>query len=144
MIFKGLFDEVDEESRALNRRVEVEILYNDSNRKEAEAKARLRVEAPVMNVQFIKGNARLSPSGDFMLSLIADMLKESEGLFFEFEVYDNINNSRLSAQRASAIGRTFRKKGVKNNLFKVNTLAFRPGLVQSEDINLIRVKMIEK
>ncbi|WP_421753141.1 OmpA family protein [Croceimicrobium sp.] len=138
-----LFDEVDEKSRALNRRVEAEILFNDTDRKEAEAKKRLRVEAPVMNVQFVKGNARLTPSGDFMLSLIADMLKESEGLFFEFEVYDNINNSRLSAQRAAAIERTFRKKGVKNNLFKVNTLAYRPGLEQSADINLIRVKLIE-
>ena len=138
-----LFDEIDEQSRALNRRVEVEVIYNSERRAEAAPVRKLRVEAPVMSIQFISGGARLSPSGDFMLSLIAEMLKQSEGLKYEFVVYDNIGNKRLSAQRASAVERTLNRKGVDRRLFKVSTKPNRPGLPSTADYNWIRLQIIE-
>ncbi len=139
-----LFDELDEASRALNRRVEIEVLANSEERVEAEARRRLQIEAPVMNVQFNSGTSRLSPSGDFMLTLIAEMLKESEDLSYEFVVYDNIDNKRLSGQRASTLERTLRKKGVAAKIFKVSTKANRPGLPRTADYNWIRILMKEK
>jgi outer membrane protein OmpA-like peptidoglycan-associated protein len=138
-----LYDEVDEESRALNRRVEVEVLYNSEARQEAEPEARLRVEAPVMSVKFVEGSARLTPTGDFMLSLIADMLKDSEGLRYEFIVYNNIADPRLSAQRGATIERTLRRKGVRNKVFKVSNEGKLPGLPDTPDHNWIRIRMIE-
>lgn len=138
-----MYEEVDEESRALNRRVEVEVLYNSDARKEAKPENRLRVTAPVKSVQFVSGSARLTPSGDFMLSLVAEMLKESEGLRYEFVVYDNIDNARLTAQRASAVEKTLRKKGVRSKDFKVLTEPNRPGLPITADYNWIRIRMIE-
>jgi len=139
-----LFEEVDESSRALNRRVEIEVLENSEIRSDAKENKRLVVDAPVMNVQFNSGTSRLSPSGDFMLTLVAEMLKESEGLQYEFVVYDNIDNKRLSAQRASTLERTLRRKGVRANTFKVNTKANRPGLPRTADYNWIRLIMKEE
>lgn len=139
-----LFEEVDEASKALNRRVEVEVLENSDLRIDSEPRKRLVIEAPVMNIQFNSGTSRLSPSGDFMLTLIAEMLKESEGLRYEFVVYDNIGNKRLSAQRASALEKTLRRKGVRNKLFKVSTKANRPGLPKTADYNWIRIIMTEE
>lgn len=138
-----LFDEIDEQSRALNRRVEVEIIYNSERRAAVDPIRKLRAEAPVMSIQFISGGARLSPSGDFMLSLIAEMLKQSEGLKYEFVVYDNIANKRLSAQRASAVERTLNRKGVDRRLFKVTTKPNKPGLPGTADYNWIRLQIIE-
>jgi len=138
-----LFEEVDDESRALNRRVEVEVIYNSENRRELDPKNKIRLETPVMNVKFISGTARITPAGDFMLGLIADMLKGSEGLRYEFVVFDNINNGRLSAQRAAAIERILRKKGVPAKRFKVLKEAGKPGIPKTTDVNWIRLKMIE-
>lgn len=138
-----LYEEVDEASRALNRRVEVEVLYNSERRKEAKPDLKLKVEAPVMSLKFVDGSARFSPTGDFMLGLIADMLKTSEGLRYEFVVYNTIDNARLSAQRASAIEKTLRKKGVRPNTFKVLNEANKPGLPQSPENNWVRIKMLE-
>ncbi len=138
-----LFEEVDDQSRALNRRVEVEVLYNSEIRKEIKPKKRLRVEAPVMSIQFISGGARLSPSGDFMLTLISEMLKKSEGFEYEFIVYDNINNKRLSTQRASTIERTLNRKGVDRRSFKVSTKPNKAGLPKTADYNWIRLQIIE-
>lgn len=138
-----LFDEVDEVSRALNRRVEVAVLYNSSSKVEAKAKNRIRVEAPVMSINFIGGTARLSPTGDFMLGLIANMFKESEGFRYEFFIYDNIDNKKLSAQRASTIERVLRSKRVKPKTFKVTVNNNRPGLPKTADHNLIKLEIIE-
>lgn len=138
-----LYDEIDEASRALNRRVEVEVLYNSDRRVDAKADPKLKVEAPVMSLRFVDGSARFSPTGDFMLGLIAEMLKTSEGLRYEFVVYNNIDNARLSVQRASAIEKMLRKKGVRANMFKVLNEANRPDLPQSPENNWVRIKMLE-
>lgn len=139
-----LFEEVDEESRALNRRVEIEVLSNAEDRLEAKAKSKLRVEAPVLNIQFNSGTARLSPSGDFMLSLVAQMIKDSEGMFYEWHIYDNIKNKGLTSRRSATIQNTLRKKGVPAKLFKVEVKANRSGLPLTADYNWIRLLTIEK
>lgn len=140
----ALFEEVDEASRALNRRVEIEVLENSDYRVEADPRKKLRVEAPVMNIQFNSGTARLSPSGDFMLTLIAEMLKDSEGLRYEWVLYDNINNKQLSARRAATLEKTLRRKGVSPKLFKVETKGRLKGLPNTPDYNWIRLLMIEE
>lgn len=138
-----LFEEIDEESRALNRRVEIEVLENSPRREEAEARRKLRVEAPVMNVQFNSGTARLSPSGDFMLTLVADMLKNSEGLRYEIVVYNNINNPQLTARRASTLNTILRRKGVSPKIYSVSNKGRLKGLPNTPDYNWIRIIMIE-
>ncbi|MGB0980398.1 MAG: hypothetical protein ACPGVV_13435, partial [Croceimicrobium sp.] len=87
--------------------------------------------------------ARLSPTGDFMLGLIANMFKESEGFRYEFFIYDNIDNKKLSAQRASTIERVLRSKRVKPKTFKVTVNNNRPGLPKTADHNLIKLEIIE-
>lgn len=138
-----LFEETNEENRALNRRVEVEVLHNSDRRVKAEAKKKLRFEAPVLSVQFISGTARLSPSGDFMLGLIAEMLNESEDIQYEVKVYDTVDNSRLTAQRAKSIERSFRTKRVDRKKIKVSHHKALPGMLKSADYNTVRVEITE-
>jgi len=139
-----LFEEVDAESEALNRRVELEVLYNSEERTDFSQESKLQIIAPVMNIKFNDASARLSPSGDFMLTLIAEMLKESEDMFFQFSLYDNIGDAVLSAQRTNAIEKTLRRKGVPNKLFKVEKLPLQKAMPRTPDHNWISVLIKEK
>lgn len=108
-----LFKEVDERSRELNRRVEVLVKDNSGRKVALESEAdNLEIMAPLLSVSFPQNSARLAPSGDFNLEMVAEMMKNSEGLTFRFVVYNNINDNRLTKLRASNISRTLRKKGV--------------------------------
>ena len=139
-----LFEEVDDESEALNRRVELEVLYNSERRVDYSTKSKLQISAPLMNIKFNEASARLSPSGDFMLTLVAEMLKESDGLFFEFSLYDNIGDAILSSQRMSTLEKTLRKKGVPNRMFKVEKLPLQKSMPRTPDYNWISVLIKEK
>jgi outer membrane protein OmpA-like peptidoglycan-associated protein len=139
-----LFEEVDEESEALNRRVELEVLYNSERRITYLAKQKLQVTAPLMDIKFNEASARLSPSGDFMLTLLAEMLKESEGMLFEISLYDNIGDAVLSSQRMSTLEKTLRKKGVPNKIFKVEKLPIQKSMPRTPDYNWISIVIREK
>ncbi len=139
-----LFEEVDAESEALNRRVELEVLYNSDERVDFSPKTKLQILAPVMDIKFNEASARLSPSGDFMLTLIAEMLKESEGKFFQFSLYDNIGDAVLSAQRTNTIEKTLRRKGVPNKIFKVEKLPIQKAMPRTPDYNWVSVLIKEQ
>jgi outer membrane protein OmpA-like peptidoglycan-associated protein len=97
-----------------------------------------------MDIKFNDASARLSPSGDFMLTLIAEMLKESEGMFFQFSLYDNIGDAVLSAQRTNTVEKTLRRKGVPNKIFKVEKLPIQKAMPRTPDRNWISVLIKEK
>lgn len=140
-----LFKEVDARSRELNRRVEV-LVRSNSDRRVAEIDEKMKVElkAPVLNVKFSEGAARLIPSGDFMITLVAEMLKESEGLSYQFTVYDNIKNARLTKQRAATLNKTLRKKGVPYRSYKVSDEPAPDWMSISPNLNSVVLSISEK
>jgi outer membrane protein OmpA-like peptidoglycan-associated protein len=139
---KPLYREIDERSKSLNRRVEMLVLSN-TDRKDATARLadKIQLEAPIFNVLFSEGSARLIPTGDFNLGLVAEMIKESEGLFFEVLVYDNIEDARLTASRASAIRRAFNRKGVGAKLLKVSHEKAPPWMPRTDNLNAVMLKI---
>jgi hypothetical protein len=50
-----------------------------------------------------------------MLGLITEMLKDSKGVSYEFIVYDNILDSKVTGQRVSTIRRKLTADGVNKN-----------------------------
>jgi outer membrane protein OmpA-like peptidoglycan-associated protein len=132
-----LYKEVNAHAKALNRRVEVMVLSNSSRRVKPDERIDLNVKAPVLDVKFAPNSARLIPSGDFMVTLVADMMKESEGLQYEFIVYDNIKNPMLTRQRTAALLRVLRKKGVPYKIYKVNNKEAPEWMTISENENSV-------
>lgn len=115
-----LYEEVDERAKAMNRRVEIEVQDNSSRRKDISTfQTKRTLRAPVLDVVFIENSANLAPAGDFMLTLVGEMLRESEGYIYEFEIFDNIENSNLTQRRATTLNRTLRRKGVPSSKYKV-------------------------
>lgn len=115
-----LYKEVDERSRQLNRRVEVLVKDNTGRKVPVEQDGdKLEIMAPLLSVSFPQNSARLAPSGDFNLEMVAEMMKKSEGLKYRFVVFNNIDDQRLTKLRASNISRTLRKKGVRYKSYAV-------------------------
>ena len=113
---RPLVKERSDEDKAKNRRVEVLVVKNSDKRlpsSEAGKRANLRVR--VNNIKFFPNKGRLYPSGDFMLGLITEMLKDSKGVSYEFIVYDNILDSKVTGQRVSTIRRKLTADGVNKN-----------------------------
>ncbi len=138
-----LFRERTEKERALNRRVELEVRENSARRADVDeaGEAILDLRAPVLNIKFFQNSARLKPSGDFMLGLVAEMMAESEGLQYEFYVYDNINNSTVTGQRARALEKLIRRKGVAAEKVKVHKASPYKDLPISTNDNYIVVQI---
>lgn len=137
-----LYAEVDESSRALNRRVEV-LVRSNSDRREpaAELPSKVNFNCPVLNISFPERSARLTPSGDFMLGLIANMLKESEAFYYQFVVYDNIGNSGLTGQRAQSLQRSLRRKGVPMASYQVSAKKALPWMPQTDNLHAVMLEI---
>jgi outer membrane protein OmpA-like peptidoglycan-associated protein len=139
---KPLFPETTSEQRALNRRVEIEVESNTERRVEVQAEGRIiDITAPVLNLKFFEKSARLMPSGDFMLDLIAEMMAESEGLVYSFTVYDNISDANLTTQRTAALQKQLRRKGVDARKIKTEKMEMRKGMPTSVNDNYIVVQI---
>lgn len=136
-----LYKEINNEAKALNRRVEVLVLSNSSTKVKPDDKINLKLEAPVLAVKFSQGSSRLVPSGDFMITLVADMIKESEGLKYEFVLYDNIKNSGLTKQRANALSKTLRRKGVSYKVYSVTNQPAPEWMTINTNENSIMLKI---
>ncbi|MGB0177843.1 MAG: hypothetical protein ACPF9D_11800, partial [Owenweeksia sp.] len=139
---KPLFREKTDREKALNRRVEILVVNNSG--KKAEVKdlaAKIDVEARVLNLKFFPQKGRLYPSGDFMLGLITDMMQKSEGLFYEFVIFDNINDNRLTQVRAKTLERAIADKKVNTSIFKVRSLSAARGMPVSENENYVFLKI---
>mgnify|MGYP006287987393 CR=1 FL=1 len=140
-----LFPERTEKEKALNRRVEVYVVTNTDRiatvKKDPPA---IDLRAPVLGVKFFPQKSRLYPSGDFMLTLVADMMRESEGLFYEFVLFDNINNARLTKSRVASIDRTLSSKKVDRSIYKVRSSTKTRGMPDADNLNLLMLKITEQ
>lgn len=99
------------EEKAQNRRVEILVKKNSELRVIVENVEEFKIDlrSRVQGVEFIENSARLTPSGDFNLAFILEMIQESKGLKYEFLIYDNIENSKMTKSRVKAIQRKLKK-----------------------------------
>lgn len=139
---RPLFPERSDEEKALNRRVEVMILNNPGEVVEPTGEDRIiDIQAPVLNIRFFPGKTRTPPSTAFMMGLIADMIKESDGLYYEFLLYDNIGNDNLSSSRAASLKRKFQDLGLSKKKYNVRKMQRPKGMPILENDNYIYVKI---
>ncbi len=139
---KPMFKETSDENKAMNRRVEVYVLNNtDRVVPLTDTDIKVDLRAPVLAVTFFPNKRRLLPSGDFMLNLIADMIKESSGLYYEFVIFDNINDSKLTADRVGGFERALLDFKVDKSKFNVTSQSKYPNMPDSANDNLIMVKI---
>ena len=139
-----LFPERTEKEKALNRRVEVFVISNTGRSVPvSDEQAEIDLRAPVLGVKFFPQKSRMYPSGDFMITLVADMMKESEGLFYEFVMFDNINNQRLTNSRVASLDRTLSSKKVSSKIYKVRSSPKTKGMPDADNLNLLMLKITE-
>lgn len=139
---KPLYKENSDKEKALNRRVEVLVISNTDEKRAVEKESSsIDLRAPVMNVKFFPKKMRLTPSGDFMLTLIAEMINESSGLKFEFVIFDNINDAKLTGSRAKGLERALLDKMVRKEVFLVRTAVKTPSMPIAADDNYILLKI---
>lgn len=142
---KPLFPERTAEEKALNRRVEVYVVDNSGETASIpEEELKIDLRAPVLNVKFFPNKGKLYPSGDFMLTLIADMMKEPADLFYEFVIFDNINDGRLTRTRAGNMERALGRMKVDPDIFRVRTSPKMDHMPDSENNNLMMVKITKR
>ncbi len=142
---KPLFRERTERDKAMNRRVEVYVVSNPGEKLEVKPeKDIIDIQTPVLNIKFFPSKGRLMPSGDFMLELIAEMMRESEGLYYDFKVFDNINNSGLTSQRVSMLKRKLQQLKVERTKFTVRKMENRNNLPSSDNDNFILLKISQR
>ncbi|WP_417592918.1 OmpA family protein [Owenweeksia hongkongensis] len=142
---KPLFKEKTEKEKALNRRVEVLVIDNSDRVENIIAlDKKLDLRAPVLGVTFFNKKSRLTPQGDHSLSLIAEMLQHPENLYFEFVIFDNINDNALTKGRGFAIDRTLKKMNVPRELFLVRPKPATSRMPDSDNNNFLMVKISEK
>lgn len=142
---KPLFKEKTEREKALNRRVEVLVIDNsDKVVNVTKLDKKLDLRAPVLGVTFFNKKSRLTPQGDHSLSLIAEMMEHPENLYFEFVIFDNINDNSLTKTRGVTIDRTLKKMNVKGDIFLVRSKSANRGMLLSDNDNYMMVQISEK
>lgn len=142
---KPLFKEKTEADRELNRRVEVLVIKNTGRKVDFKLpNVQREIQVPVLSIKFPKNSSRLTPAGDFMLSLISDMVKESEGLFYEFLIYNNISDNQMTIRRSNTIGRALQDMGVDRTTFNVRVQEPPPYMKFSANQNAMMVKISER
>lgn len=131
------------EERALNRRVEILVVDNTENRMLFEKDENLNVDlrTRVLNVEFFSKSGRLEPSGDFMLQLILDMIKESKGINYEFVVYDNIEDEKTTELRAKLLKRKIAKAGIKKSTswVRVESRPERMPIMENQNYIILKI-----
>lgn len=141
---KPLFKERTEADRKVNRRVEMVVLKNSGRKVDVTPEVHKDMLVPLLSIKFPENSSRFTPAGDFMLSLIADAMKKSEGLHYEILFYNNIGHNQLTTRRANTIGRALRDMGVSGKKFNVRKQEPPRGMPFSANQNKVRVKITEK
>lgn len=141
---KPLFKERTEADRKVNRRVEMLVLKNSGKKVDIVPEVQKDMLVPLLSIGFPENSSNLAPSGDFMLSLIADAMKKSENLHYEILFYNNINNNQLTTRRANAIDRKLRDMGVSGKIYNVRKQEPPKGMPLLANDNKIKVKISEK
>lgn len=142
---KPLFKEKTEREKALNRRVEILVIDNSGKKSTSPIEdKKLDLRAPVLGVKFFNQKSRLSPQGDHSLTLISEMMQKPENLFFEFVIFDNIKNNKLTSSRAASIERTLVSMGVEKRVFTVRSTTANSRMPVSENDNLLMVRIVER
>jgi len=139
-----LFSERTDKEKALNRRVEVFVVSNTGRTAPVKAEQRaIDLRAPVLGVKFFPQKSRMYPSGDFMITLVAEMMRESKGLSYEFVMFDNINNQRLTSARVASLDRTLSSMQVDKNIYKVRSSPKTEGMPDADNLNFLMLKITE-
>ncbi len=140
-----LFKEISDKEKALNRRVEVYVISNPGTTAPIDGGTpTVNLRAPVLNVEFFPQKSRLYPAGHFMLTLVSEMMNQPGDLFYEFVVFDNINNPRLTKSRAASIERTLTDLKVKKDIFRVRTSNKTETMPTSDNLNFLMVEITER
>lgn len=139
---KPLFRERSEKEKALNRRVEIEVLDNSERRLEVtDADLKFDLKAPVMGVEFMNSSGRLTPAGDFALHLIAESMARAEDLQYEFVVFDNIADPGLTRTRSRNVRSTLLRKKADRNIFEVSDEEALPRMPETaNNLMLVHIK----
>ncbi len=139
---KPLNKEKTPEDKEMNRRVEVFVIKNTTRvAKIPSRKARIDIVAPVLNVTFFPSKARLYPASDFMLTLISEAIMARGNLHYEFIIFNNINDVKLTTSRAASLQRVLLNKEVTRSRFKASHQPKYPNMRQSNNENKIMVKI---
>lgn len=140
---RPLNKEKNEEEKAQNRRVEILVLENTDAKASLEEDLKIKIDlrTQVLNIDFFPNAGRFKPSGDFMLGLIIDMLKESKGLKYEFVLYNNIDNKKVTDQRVNAIRRKISVAGIKRGMCTVEQAEKPERMPTSVNDNYIILKI---
>jgi hypothetical protein len=142
---RPLYQEVDERTEALNRRVEIKVLRNTKRENpDIELFKPKPARAPVLDLEFIRDSPNLTPAGDFMLTLVAEMMKTAEGYLYEFVVYDNLGAPSLTARRKTTLQRLLRRKGVPAQFYKVMHRPAPEWMPSTTGSNAVMVEIIPR
>ena len=142
---RPLYQEVDERTEALNRRVEIKVLRNTKRENpDTELFKPKPARAPVLDLEFIRDSPNLTPAGDFMLTLVAEMMKTAEGYLYEFVVYDNLGAPSLTARRKTTLQRLLRRKGVPAQFYKVMHRPAPEWMPSTTGSNAVMVEIIPR
>lgn len=142
---RPLYKEIDERTEALNRRVEIKVLRNTGRIQPKPRKVQPKpVRAPVLDLEFIQGSPNLTPAGDFMLTLVAEMINTAQGYHYKFVVYDNISTSGLTSRRKTTLQRLLRRKGVPADLYTVEERPAPQWMPTVRGSNAVMVEIIPR
>ncbi len=141
---KPLFKEKTEKEKALNRRVEVLVIDNSDMKVSVTNLPKIDLRAPVLGVTFLNKKSRLTPLGDHSLSLIAEMMQNPENLYFEFVIFDNIQDNTLTKGRGFAIDRVLKGMKVDRDIFVVRSTPANSQMPYSTNNNYLMIKISER
>jgi outer membrane protein OmpA-like peptidoglycan-associated protein len=143
---RPLVKEVDAATREMNRRVEIEVL-------ETLPESRLKKELPqtqelyfqVLYLNQAAGKGNLDIQSKYNMKLVAQVLAETPGFFFQFEIFGPRTDRRMQEQLHSEIDMAMRKEGIPKSRYQINILGEikQPGFSVNQRHLFLRYKSIK-
>lgn len=127
---RPLVNEVDDATRAINRRVEIEITNTNYKQRSKFNASTLKSEMwtwEIYGLEFIQNSEKLSPTGIHNLKFIADMLKNAKGKHFFIDIYEKRGDMQLLEGRKLMLQNQLLKLGVPESSVTVNTVKVYKG-----------------
>ncbi len=127
---RPLVNEVDDATRAINRRVEIEITNTNYKQRSRFNASTLKSEMwtwEIYGLEFIQNSEKLSPSGIHNLKFIADMLKNANGKHFYIDLYEKRGDMQLLEGRKVMLQNQLLKLGVPETKVTINTVKVYKG-----------------
>lgn len=127
---RPLVKEVDDATRAINRRVEIEITSTNYKQRSRFNASTLKVEMwtwEIYGLDFIQNSENLSPTGIHNLKYIAEMLKSAGGKHFNIDLYEKRGDMELLNGRKINLQNQLLKLGVPEESVTINTVKVYKG-----------------